>query len=699
MAEQRRWEHGRQAFLRGQYAEACRAWNGCDRPEAPAAVAEARLRLALVAKQPREAAAELTLAIRCTPEDPRLHGHLCRALWRSGDVAGARAAARRATALAPADSRYRELDSILSALVGDHPPSGDWRARLLAAAAGPDAQLPLPPEGTPLWAQSLLGTMRALAAEDWTRALGEATRGLGLPGVPPAVIEAFRHYAAAAAGAAGQWNAVLAAHPAGGAFAPSAAALRRAAAAQVLVDAGAGNAEPAAAEMALEVLAAQGGLPGEMRDRAAVAIGLLHAAQENWAAAIRHWSATGLRYDLLQPLALAHERAGHHEAAAALWQRVAAGLRRGGASGWPAVPPQVAAVAAYDHLAATAERRGDVQDAARFAEQAFDLARSPDARRCVDLARLIMEMHPEPSARWEKAAALLQRAVDEDSRDARLWRELAAVRRAQGRLPEALEAGRRAQGLDPRDKRLTAEVVEDFGRSILDALQGADLAEAETLAEDVGHLGGAPQAGTAGSSSDLVAHLARAVLSRLRGDKRPPAMGRWDAVFRKPAGEAAPPSAFALRGLIALLGGYRERAADLFERVRDAECWQRDAPGEDACLAWYLRWIAHAHCWARQIRAGGAPSGECARAWECQAMRKLLADAVLLEPPGASRPTPPPALAGCPQVAGLYSGWLRDIAAAEKMAMRMARRMEREGMHPEDIFGDLDEDGGGCEIE
>lgn len=656
--QQRRWAHGLVAFQRGQYTEACRAFGGCSRPEASAAVAEARFRLALAAARPAQALAELTAAIQCAPDDARLHAHRARLLWRTGDLAGARVAAGQATALAPEDVRYRELRELLDALAGQVPEGAGWRLTLLAGSADGAGALPVPGPDAPVWVGALAATMRAVARADWANVQTEAQRALGLSAVPPAALDLFRWYAVVASGALGRWADVLiAAPPVDAPLAVRFAALRRFAAAELLVAAAAGDGEPSAAERALEVLEAQGGASPDVRDGLSVAIGLLYAAREDWRGAIRRWTLAQRRFVLAQPLALAHELAGSGEAIA-LWERIASRRRAGGSAGGDGVAHQ--AVAIYDHLVGLAGRRGQMVTAAEYASRALVLVAAPDAERLRKVAGLWLAAHRRPSPKWDEIAAWMERALELDPGDTASWVQLAVVHRGRRRPQAALAAWRRAYALEPRRPELALELVEGFGWAVLAALEDADLEEAASLVSAMGQVRWEPES-QALSWVEVTAGLTGALLARLRGSKRPPSPARWDAAFRSSVsvGDAASPAAYCLRGMLALLAAKPRRAQQLFDEVWGASWWERDAPGLDAALGWYIRWTGYAFCWSRQVRAGGVPEGVCAEAVECQAMQAQWDEAQMIDADSDPGQRPPPCIQGCPQVRRLYTSWRR----------------------------------------
>ena len=638
--QQRRWEEGRRAFQRGQFAEAIRAFAGCERAEAAAAIAEARLRLALAT--PREAVAHLTEAVRCSPEDARLHHHLGIALWRARQPAAALASARRAEALAPADPRYQAQRALLATLCGQAPAS-HWRAALLAAAGGDD--LPAAAPGAPAWAQGLLGALRAVAAAAWPEALAAATAGLGQPGIPPEAVEALRYCAAVAAAGSGQWAGLLASTPPAGPFAARCAALRREAAGHLLL-APDGDAE--ARDAAASVLAAAGGIPGAVRERIDVALGLRRAELGHWSEAIQRWSPASKRQDLLQPLALAHERNRNISGAQPLWERLAARARRGDA---PAgLPPALVARCVYEHLAELAQRTGDAEGALRWAEEALALTEAPSADQRFAVTRHILEAHPEPAAAWARAAALLEQLAAEDPLNGAVWARLAHVRRGQGQLALTLEAAQRWYALAPGDRTRAVRLTDDFGHAILEALQALDLERATRLAEEVRGLAGSPAATKTESWADVLAELALAVLRRARPGGRPGrAIVRWDQGLELE--EDAPTAACLLRGLLLLCGGHTRRASAMFmSAVETAE--DRSSAEEARCL----RWSAMAFGWARQLRQPPA-----AEAWagsqDSRQMRQWLVDAAKTDPTAPGLPAAPACLAAEPDVAQDYLRW------------------------------------------
>ncbi len=88
--------------------------------------------------------------------------------------------------------------------------------------------------------------------------------------------------------------------------------------------------------------------------------------------------------------------------------------------------------------------------ALRHADRAISLG--PEAAAGLEVRGLILAgLAPsasEPEAAREEAARVLQRAITLDPRAARAWGELASLRVAQGRFPEARQAARRALAAD-----------------------------------------------------------------------------------------------------------------------------------------------------------------------------------------------------------------------------------------------------------
>lgn len=645
------------------------------RPDAPAALAEAHLRLALAARQPEAALGHLAEALRAAPDDARLHAHLALAAWRGGDLPRAATAAAQAAALAPAEPRYREMVDLLEAMTGRAPAEGHWRTDILAAIAAAQ-ELPVGRADAPAWVSMLLATAHALVAKDWAGALAHALRGLGTSDLPAAAADALRYYAAAAQAGAGRWEAVIAGLPAGGVFAARAGALRRAAAAQLLTAAADGGVEPSAAQTALEILESAGGLPREVRDRLAATVGLLHAGRQEWAEAVRLWRSAERRFDLLQPLALACENMGEMTEARQRWERLAERVRRGWDGLPPGASPQHATATVYDHLAELATRDGDAEAAARFAEQALAFTPEAPADRHREVAVQILRVHEAASPGWERGAALLETAAALDPRDLDTWRHLAQVRRIQGRWQEALDAARRWQGSGRANPREVAALVEDFGRAIIEALSAAQWAEAERLAGEVMALTGAPAACSAGSSAEFVGELALAAVDRARGTRRRrPALGRWRDALREEVGGNVPLSAFALRGFLFLVGGRANQAERLFRWMRLSEVWD-DAP--EAAQIDYLRWMGHAECWARQLRARGTPLQDCGTSPECGYMLNRLVTAACLRPDRAPPEVPPPCLRGCPHVAEVYRRGARECRSAQRAMRRSLRLIDGE---------------------
>ena len=684
-SEDRRWEQGRQAFLRARYADAAEAWRHCHLPRAAGALAEARLRLALAARRPDEAVTHLQDAVRLAPADALYRYHLGLALWRAGRAQDALDAVRHSIRLAPAEPRYQRHAALLGALLGQPVAAGaGWRGHLLSAlrtGAGVPDEVP----GAPAWLGALLSALRALARGEWSDAAAVVERTLPSPDLPAFAKDALGYCAALARAGEGRWGSVLLTE-AGEPFAQRALRLRRTAAVHILLRALSAGDGPTA-EAVLTRVEAQPGIPGEARLRLDVLLGLAHARGGEWAAAIRRWQAAARRFDLSQPLALAHEKSGDPEAAFRHWERALVQARRAGLPGTGDVPSPVLASVAAEHLAELARDAGDLGLALRFAEESLGPLEAAPPLRLLEVARMYRQAHPLPSAKWERAAELLGAAGRADPSDTEAWAELARLRRLQGRPQDALEAGWRRHRLLPSDGGVAIDLLEDAGRAALDAWQRGEWDAVAALATQVRPLAAAPLPAQARDAAELMAELIHALTERTQGRPRRP-LARWDAQLRGEAGVDAPIAAFALRGIIALCAGHRHRAADFFARVRYAPAWEEAGPAETIGLQAYLRHIGHAHCWARQVRGGtSAPSG-CANAPACVAMRNWLLLAGACGPDGTMPREPPPVLRGCAELPRLYRRWATD-ARALRGAVQGLRHFGVEGDDLMELMDDL----------
>ena len=669
-SEQRRWEQGRQAFLRARYADAADAWRHCRLPEAAAALAEARLRLALAARRPDEAVTHLEDAVRLAPDDALYRYHLGLALWRAGRAQEALDAVHRSVHLAPAEPRYRRHAALLSALLGQPVAAGaGWQVHLLSAVRT-GGGVPDEVTGAPAWLDALLSAMRALARGDWSHGAAVAERSLPSPDLPPCAKDALGYCAALARAGEGRWGSVLVAE-AGEPFAQRALRLRRTAAVHILLRALSAGDGPTA-EAVLPRVEAQPGIPGEARLRLDALLGLAHARAGEWASAIRRWQTAARRFDLSQPLALAHERNGDPEAAFRHWERALVLARRGGLAGTGDVPVPLLASAAAEHLAELAQETGDLDHALRFAEESLGPLEAVPPVRLLEVARMYLRARPLPSPKWERAAELLGAAGRADPSDAEVWTELARLRRLQGRPREALEAGWRRQRLLSSDGSAALDLLEDAGRTALDAWQHGDWDTVAALAADVRPLADALIPPPARDAAELMADLILTLAERARGrSRRPPA--RWDAQLHGEAGVAVPMAAFALRGIIALCAGHRHRAAEFFAKVRDAAAWEGAGRAETIGLQVYLRHIGHAHCWARQVREGARGPSGCANAPACEAMRNWLLLGAACGPDGTMPKEPPPVLRGCAELPRLYRRWAADARALRGAVLGLLR--------------------------
>lgn len=98
-------------------------------------------------------------------------------------------------------------------------------------------------------------------------------------------------------------------------------------------------------------------------------------------------------------------------------------------------------------------------------QPAGELGLNPDAGRAV-ASLLAKAEQREQQAQWEGAAALLERALRIEPRNARLWHRLAKVRLQQGRYAMAESLAQKSNALAKDDeelKRRNAELIDTAG--------------------------------------------------------------------------------------------------------------------------------------------------------------------------------------------------------------------------------------------
>jgi Flp pilus assembly protein TadD len=102
-------------------------------------------------------------------------------------------------------------------------------------------------------------------------------------------------------------------------------------------------------------------------------------------------------------------------------------------------------------------------------EEAAAMGQTQDAGRAVTIL-LAQASTQETQAQWERAAALLERALRIEPRNARLWYRLARVRWQQGRFGMAENLARKSLALirdDEELKQQNAQLIEAARRGIL----------------------------------------------------------------------------------------------------------------------------------------------------------------------------------------------------------------------------------------
>ena len=215
---------------------------------------------------------------------------------------------------------------------------------------------------------------------------------------------------------------------------------------------------------------------------------------------------------------------------------------------------------------------------------------------------------------------------------------------------------------------------------MLEAWAAADLDGAERLTATLTAAGGARLPPEVAAQARMLADLAAAVWDRARRRPHPRGMARWDAALRRgEPGEDVPLAAYALRGVLSLLGGHEQAAERFFRRLRFADYWRDALPAETLALAAYLRWVGFAYCWAQGVRGRRpCPDG-------CPGLVKWLvgAEAVfaLLDGPAPpAPPAPPPAVAACPAMAVRHAGWVPQIPGVRADLGKALNEAEELGM-------------------
>ncbi len=676
---QRRWEQGAVCFGRGDWAGAIAAWGHCEWPGVQRALAEAHFRQGLSARNKQQAVASLEAAVKLLPEDARLVYHVGLGYFRAGRIQDALRRVQESVRMAPWEPRYHQSLSLIAALAGQDGQERDWRSVwLLAAAAGrwPDRGDEAP------WAAALLKASMAAVDSDWAGVVAAADRGLTFQGVPDHAAQALSYYRALGAAASRRWEEVPVPAAEEGPFASRLARLRRTAEAALLrADLEGGAA--AAAEERWKALMAYGGLPGEVRDRVLLRIGMMHAQEGAYQEAIRLWQQVDKRFVLAQPLALAYERAGQSEEARARWEQVTTQARRGVA---PAgLDPQTVVVAVSHHLAESAEDSGDLTAAARRADEALVASGGNlPAQRYVEVAELYERAFESPYAKEGRVIDLLTLAVQADPQNREAWSLLAWVCRRCGRIEEAARASEALALLDVSDRNAALWAVEDLGRIVMAQLQDGDLELIESLLPALRARSAGYEPRSARELYAALADLVEAVLARVGGAKRKsPTLKRWDHLFvgHQP-GSDTPLALFALRGLLYLWRG-ELRAEWIFQKIANAPYWSQSVPAEKLGYSRYMSWIGYAHCWVRQLKAKGSLE-DCEGHPQCRAMWDWLHKAGIGNP-NFTFQQPPECLRGCPNLPRLHRQWVANFKVHRREADRWVRRLA-------DLLGDMDEE-------
>jgi hypothetical protein len=666
-ADRRRWRDGLRDFERGNYLRAAETWAACRRPGTEGARAEAFFRAALATRRPREAVQLLRQAVALAPADGVYRYHLALALWRARQPEAAVAELRRARADLPPDSPVAARASEVARVLDpeEQGPDGEgaaWQARLLralpeaeAAAAEDLRRLAEQSAPWPDWLALALRAAAAVAEGRWAEAAEAARAVQQADGVPPAARSLAAHWSLLAQAGLGHWGTVLRSEPAEDRFAATAAALRRAAAGAILAQALRAG-DPAMAQVGLRAVQARGRLAPELATRVEAWLGLAFARRGDWEGAARHWG----QARLLQPLAVASERAGQPAARSAeCWERVLE-LRRG-PGGRPLTPGEIAILA--DHLSQLWQQAGHGAAALRAAEVALAQEGARTPQRCRRVAWLLRRA-PAERRDWRRIAELLQEALGAEPEDGDGWAELSLALRRLARPEEAAQASWRAleQAGEPAEERAKGW-VEDAGAAVLAAWAEADAARATAWVERL--RAAAPDLpGEARRWAETTAKLAEAVLvaDTHVGSRRP----RGPRLQGRP-GQDAPVSAYIFKGILALLADGPSLDNRYFHAVwRYLPSGEEEGRSELLPAPVYLRWIAYAHCWARQVRVGAWRLVRCAQTEDCRLFLHWLMLASLSPPQEPSPAEPPALLRGCPEVGRLYAAWRRGEPKARQ---------------------------------
>lgn len=684
----RRWEAGLAAFARRDWSRALAAWKNCALPHARPAQAEALLRRALAVAQVAAAAADLRAAMELAPDDPRFPYHLGLLLARAGG-GGALGPLNQAARLAPGEARFREARDLCAALTGTAEEGAEARLRLLAGCIAPDGHETVPTAwpGAPGWVAQLVGAMAALGAGDWERAAAEAeavaAAGAELPGAVAQLAVYWSAWAQALAGRA-PGSPEIPGHP----WPSGSGRLQRWLVAARL-DRALTDGDAALAASLRERFEQLVSPAREVRDLVTARLGAARARQNDWAGALECFRAVGRRYSLAQAVAIAAEGAGDARAAVDAWGQVAAAAERGELPARVHDPEAVRAIARqqqvrlleegapqHDEGEALRARRAALEAQGEHAKVGDVLALAEELRRSADA----------PGRRWEEARALAARAVALAPDDPDAWAEHRALAILHDDLPTAWNAGARLAERLPGHRRTALLLLELTGRASIKALLAGrpqDIprycaqADATTLALGAEHAEDPPLV--------LMREMALALAHRARGGPLPTRKAAWAPMLRR----NAPPSAYALRGIIELFGRTPARAERWFERCEEDH---EEIQELELVTAYQLADIAYAHCWVHQLTAGpGAARGqECAAAPLCQKMWAWLARAAARAPAVARQP-PPEALAACPALRLAHRSWARRVEEeAEEEGRRLKRglrRLKQDGLLDE--LGDL----------
>lgn len=680
----RRWEAGLAAFGRRDWAGALAAWKHCGLPQARPAQAEALLRRAL-STQGRAAVADLRAAMALAPADARYPYHLGRVLAAAGDSA-ALEALEQATLLAPEEPRYRQTRDLVQALLGASGGGQDARARLLAAdvAAGADG-LPSAWPGAPAWVPQLLGAMAALAQADWSGAMAAADAVLAAGAELPGEVGALARYW-------GLWARALAHLPAEDVEVPghpwpsgSARLQRWLLAARLDQALSAGDARLAAT---LWKRFAETASPArDVRDLVTARLGAAWARQGDWQAALECFRAVERRYHLSQAVAVAAERAGNARAALEAWGQVVAAAERG------QLPPRVHDADAVRVVASGQQLRLMEAGAAPDEDEALRvrlaaLEAQGDRAKVADLVELVCDLREAgkaPGWQWDRARTLAARALAQAPDNVDALREQCLVALLHDDLPTAWDAQARLAERLPGHEGAMLRLLELAGRVVLRAILSgrpqdipAYCARVEAVAVAVGE-----------QYRDfpplvIVREMSLALARRAQGGPLKTRKTAWDAMLRR----NAPPSAYALRGVIELLGRAPAKAERWFERRREEGL----ETGELRLLTGFqLADIAYAHCWVHQLAAGPmAPLGpDCAQAPLCQQMWEWLSRAVGYAPVLARLSPPAVLAAACPALPVAHRAWAQRMEVRIRKEARAWKQLRRQLEEGEDLFEEL----------